>query len=126
MTKEKQRGTVVDKGKKKITNITGKEQENSCLTVQVLRERNIGVVIRDEQDINLMHLRAVILQAKAGFFVYTLKSLVLIYSLLYPTIMCHQKLCWPNVHDGIRKETKDYVLHRHVKEGNVCDEVLLQ
>ncbi|KAF7150518.1 hypothetical protein RHSIM_Rhsim02G0093600 [Rhododendron simsii] len=62
MTKEKQRETVVDKGKKKITN-TGKEQENSCPTVQVLRERNIGVVIRDEQDINLMRLRAAAVMA---------------------------------------------------------------
>ncbi|KAG5533996.1 hypothetical protein RHGRI_028003 [Rhododendron griersonianum] len=57
MAKEKQRGTVADKGKKKITT-TGKGQENSCPAVQVLRERNIGVVIRDEQDINLMRLRA--------------------------------------------------------------------
>ncbi|KAF7121510.1 hypothetical protein RHSIM_Rhsim13G0185000 [Rhododendron simsii] len=57
MAKEIQRGTIVDKGKKKITN-TGKEQGNSCPTVQVLRERNVGVVIRDEQDINLMRLRS--------------------------------------------------------------------
>ncbi|XP_058192684.1 uncharacterized protein LOC131309966 isoform X1 [Rhododendron vialii] len=77
MAKEKQSGTVADKGNKKIT-IIGKGQENSCPAVQVIRERNIGVVICDEQDINLMRLRAVMLQAKAGFFVYTLKSLVLI------------------------------------------------
>ncbi|XP_058192685.1 uncharacterized protein LOC131309966 isoform X2 [Rhododendron vialii] len=57
MAKEKQSGTVADKGNKKIT-IIGKGQENSCPAVQVIRERNIGVVICDEQDINLMRLRA--------------------------------------------------------------------
>ncbi|KAF7145482.1 hypothetical protein RHSIM_Rhsim04G0168100 [Rhododendron simsii] len=42
--------------------MTKKKQRESV--VHVLRERNIGVVIRDEQDINLMRLRVVILQAK--------------------------------------------------------------
>ncbi|KAG5549105.1 hypothetical protein RHGRI_014469 [Rhododendron griersonianum] len=56
MTKEKQKGTVADKGKKKLTT-AGKGKENSCPVVQVLRERNTGVVIRDEHDI--MRLREV-------------------------------------------------------------------
>ncbi|KAI8543515.1 hypothetical protein RHMOL_Rhmol08G0224500 [Rhododendron molle] len=54
MAKEKQNGTVADKGKKKLTT-SGKEKENPCPVVQVLRERNTGVVIRDEHDI--MRLR---------------------------------------------------------------------
>ncbi|KAG5535531.1 hypothetical protein RHGRI_023336 [Rhododendron griersonianum] len=54
MAKEKQKGTVADKGKKKLTT-AGKRKENSCPVVQVIRERNTGVVIRDEQDI--MRLR---------------------------------------------------------------------
>ncbi|KAG5552305.1 hypothetical protein RHGRI_010399 [Rhododendron griersonianum] len=58
MAKEKQQGTVADKGRKKITT-TGKGKKNSCPAVQVLRERNTGVVICDEHDINLMRLRAV-------------------------------------------------------------------
>ncbi|XP_058201501.1 nigrin b-like isoform X2 [Rhododendron vialii] len=51
---EKQKGTIVDKGKKKITT-AGKKKENSCPVDQVLRKRNTGIVIRDEQDIR--HLR---------------------------------------------------------------------
>ncbi|XP_058204714.1 uncharacterized protein LOC131318762 [Rhododendron vialii] len=50
MAKEKQKGIVVHKEKKKLTT-AGKGKENSCLVVQVLRKRNTGVVIRDEQDI---------------------------------------------------------------------------
>ncbi|KAG5561211.1 hypothetical protein RHGRI_004290 [Rhododendron griersonianum] len=103
MAKEKQKGTVADKGKKKLTT-TGKGKENSCPVVQVLRERNTGVVIRDEQDI--MRLLEVILQA-LSFYIKSLVLILLFIATRYPTIMYHRKLYWPNVHDEIGKEMKD-------------------
>ncbi|KAF7120259.1 hypothetical protein RHSIM_Rhsim13G0061500 [Rhododendron simsii] len=54
MAKEKQKGTVTDKGKKQLTTAE-KGKKNSCPMVQVLQERNTGVVIRDEQDIMRLH-----------------------------------------------------------------------
>ncbi|KAF7145658.1 hypothetical protein RHSIM_Rhsim04G0159700 [Rhododendron simsii] len=56
MAKEKRKRTVMDKGKKKLTT-AGKGKENSYPVVQVLRERNNGVVIHNEQ--NIMRLRQV-------------------------------------------------------------------
>ncbi|KAF7138016.1 hypothetical protein RHSIM_Rhsim07G0256200 [Rhododendron simsii] len=54
MAKEKQKETVTDKGKKQLTTAE-KGKKNSCPMVQVLQERNTGVVIRDEQDIMRLH-----------------------------------------------------------------------